>query len=117
MKKFDASRKTAAAALFLLLSSVTAVNAFAYEKTDKPIQKVNISVHGYIEIETDLGDEDLDIRTSGNKYSYDHYEVENDTFYWTIDDVPDIKIYLTAEPGYYFRITKASQSTLNGVLK
>ena len=114
MKNFGILRKTAAAALFLLLSSVTAVNAFAYEKSDKPIQKVNISVHGYIEIETDLGDEDLDIRTSGKKYSFDHYEVENDTFYWTIDDVPDIKIYLTAEPGYYFRITKASQITLNG---
>ena len=117
MKKFGLLRKTAAAAMFLLLSSVTAVTAFAYEKTDKPISKVNISVHGYIEIETDIGEEELDIHTSGSKYSFDHYEVENDTFYWTLDDVPDIKIYLAAEEGYYFRITKASQITLNGDVK
>ena len=114
MKKVGLFRKTAAAALFFLLSSVMTATAFAYEKTDKPIQKVNISVHGYIEIETDLGEEELDIRTSGNKYNFDHYEVENDTFYWTSEDVPDIKIYLSAEEGYYFRITKASQITLNG---
>ena len=110
-------RMMAAGALFLMLSAAAPATAHAYEKTDKPINRVNITVRGYIELETDMGDEELDIRTSGNKYSFDHYEVENWGFHWTIDDIPEIKIYLAAEEGYYFRITKASQITLNGEVK
>ncbi|MBQ7535724.1 MAG: hypothetical protein IJT43_08915 [Stomatobaculum sp.] len=114
MRKTGFCRTLAGALLFLLLSAGAVGTAFAYDKDDKPIQRVNISIRGYIEIETDLGEEELEIHTSGNKYSFDHYEVQNDTFYWTSEDVPDIKIYLAAEEGYYFRITKASQITLNG---
>ncbi len=117
MKKFGLLRKTAAAALFLLLSSAAAGTVFAYSKEDKPIRKVSISVRGYVEVETDLGEEEIEVTTSGNKYSFDHYEIENDTFYWTEDDVPDIKIYLEAAEGYYFHTLYASQITVHGDAK
>ena len=98
----------------MVLAALIPGTVFAYEKDDKPIRSVTINISGYIEIEKDLGEEELEIRTSGNKYDFDHYEVMNDTFYWTLEDVPQIKIYLTAAEGYYFRVTKASEIHLTG---
>lgn len=97
-----------------LLSTALAVPAAAYDSDDHKIRSVGISIQGTIEVDTEMGEENLEISTSGNKYSFDHYEVENVGFRWSPEDVPDIKIYLTAEDGYYFHITKASQIRLTG---
>ncbi len=102
---------------FLIAVMGTVFASHAYEKSDKPIRNVSITIDGYIEVETDMGEEELEIRTSGNKYSFDRYEVENWGFSWTIDDIPELKIYLAAEEGYYFHVTKASQIKLNGDVK
>ena len=96
----------------LVITAASAVTALAYEKDDKAIKSVNLHVDGYIELETKFGEEELNVTTSGNKYDYDHYEVQNFGFRWMLDDVPDIKIYLSANEGYYFRIIKASQIKL-----
>lgn len=93
---------------------ISAFPAHAYTSSDKPIKSVSITVNGLIEVETKIGEEELEVHTSGNKYAYDHYEVQNAGFRWYGDDVPRVKIFLAAEEGYYFRITKASQIRLNG---
>jgi len=98
----------------LILTAASAGAAFAYEKDDKAIKSVNLHVDGYIEIETKFGEEELNVSTSGNKYDFDHYEIQNFGFRWMLDDTPDIKIYLSANEGYYFRIIKASQIKLTG---
>lgn len=112
MNKFMRRERIVLAAA--LLSAAFAVPAFAYESDDKAIRNVSISVSGTIEVDSEMGDEALEISCSGNKYDYDHYEVQNVGFRWSEDDVPDIKIYLTADDGYYFHITRASQIRLNG---
>ncbi len=108
-------RKIVTAGMALLFAAAFSGAAFAYESSDKPIRSVGISVMGYIELDQNIGEEEeLDISTSGNKYDYDHYEVQNEGFKWTSEDTPDIKIYLSAREGYYFRITRASQIRLTG---
>ncbi len=98
----------------LMLGAVFGFPAYGYESKDKSIKSVGITVSGVIEVDTKMGEEELSIHTSGSRYSLDHYEVQNEGFRWSIEDTPIIKIYLTADDGYYFRITKASQVRLNG---
>lgn len=112
MKNF--LKKICCVAAAALLSAALAVPALAYESDDHKIRSVSLSIRGNIEVDTEMGEEMLDISTSGNKYSVDHYEVQNFGFRWSSDDVPDIKIYLSADEGYYFHITKASQIHLTG---
>ena len=113
---FPHSRRYGFRALLLgaVMSMLFAGLAFAYEKDDKPIRSVSFSITGYIQIDTKPGEEELEIHTNGNKYDYDYYEVMNDTFMWTLEDTPVLKVYLQAEEGYYFRITKASEIKING---
>lgn len=98
----------------LMLAAAFGFTAYGYESSDKAIKSIGMTVTGAIEVDTKMGEEELSINTSGNKYSFDHYEVQNEGFRWSIEDTPVIKIYLAAEEGYYFRITKASQIRLNG---
>ena len=113
MKNFG--KKLVTVGMALLFAAAFSGAAFAYESSDKPIRSIGLSVMGYIEIGKNIGEEDeLEISTSGNKYDFDHYEVQNASFKWTSDDVPDIKIFLSAREGYYFRITRASQIRLTG---
>lgn len=113
MRKNILKQMAGVAAVFGLCIGM-AFSAFAYEDSDKSIRSISITVSGSIEVETKIGEEELEIHTSGNKYSFDHYEVQNAGFRWCNDDVPVIKIFLTAADGYYFRILKASQIRLNG---
>ena len=114
MKKIG--KKLATAGMALLFAAALSGAVFAYDKDeDKPIRSVGISVMGYIEVGRNVGEEDeLEISTSGSKYDYDYYEVVNEGFKWSSDDVPRLKIYLSAAEGYYFHITRASQIRLTG---
>lgn len=98
----------------LLFTAFSAFVAYGYEKNDKPIRSISLTVSGLIKVEEKFGEEELEVHTAGNKYSFDHYEVQNAGFRWSIEDTPELEIYLTASDGYYFRITKASQIRLNG---
>lgn len=107
-------RRAVFAVCALAMGAGMCFSAYAYEDSDKAIKSVSITVAGKIEIEEEIGREEIEVHTSGNKYSFDHYEVQNAGFRWYSEDVPVIRIYLAAEEGYYFRITKASQIRLNG---
>lgn len=81
----------------------------------KKITSVNVKVTADIQPEVRFGEEDIEVEVRSNsKYYYDYYEVENDGFEWTEDDVPQITIYLGANDGYYFSLTKASSVKLTG---
>ena len=114
MKTFGKKLMTAGMALLLAAAFSNAV--FAYDSDhDKAIRSVALTVRGYFELDSNMGQEgEIEVSTSGNKYDYDHYEIMNEGFKWTEEDTPDIKIYLTASEGYYFRITRASQIKLTG---
>lgn len=81
----------------------------------KKIKSVNIKVEASITPETRIGSEDIDVDVKdSSKYSYDTYEVNNSGFEWVATDVPEITIYLRAEDGYYFSVTKLSDIKLDG---
>jgi glucan-binding YG repeat protein len=103
--------------LALLLSAAVfsasfSVSAFAEDR--KKINKVAIAVDGNIELDTPMGDEELEISCSSEKYDFDYFEVQNVGFRWSIDDTPDIKIYLNAGDNYYFNIAYATDIHLTG---
>lgn len=101
---------------FLLVTAMTigvcAVPAFA--ATRKKITSVNVKVTSDIQPETRFGEETIEVETKGGKYSFDYYEIENFGFEWMEDDVPQIIIYLSADEGYYFSLSKASDVKLSG---
>lgn len=80
----------------------------------KRISSVNIEVEAEIQPETRIGEETIEVNVKGGKYYYDYYDVENDGFEWEENDIPKISIYLRAEAGYYFSLTKASSVKLSG---
>ena len=103
-----ASIALAAAMISTMFASV------AMAATYKKINKVSITVVGHIQPEDKIGEEEIEITTGGGNYSFDYYEATNAGFSWTSDDTPTLKIYLNADDGYQFNISKASQITLNG---
>lgn len=110
-------KKSGKRALSLLLAAVLAVGVApmtSLAATRKKIGTVNLKIESDIEPETDFGDESIEITVKGEKYSYSHYEIENMGFEWAEDDVPEITIYLYADEGYYFSLTKASSVKLSG---
>ncbi len=99
-----------AAAMVLGMATITSLAA-----SRKKINTVTVKVTSDIQPETRYGEELIDIETrGGNKYRFDYYEIENIGFEWVEDDVPQITIYLAAEEGYYFSLTKASAVKLSG---
>ena len=102
------------ATLLTLGLIITGFNITTWATTKKKITNINIDISGNIEVDTDMGEADIDVSTSSSTYSYSYYEVQNSGFKWSLDDVPEIKLYFTADDGYYFYITKASQITIEG---
>lgn len=104
--------------LGLLLTSAMVLNVgtiTSLAASRKKITSVNVEVTGDIQPEMRYGDEDIEIEVrSNNRYYYDYYEIENTGFEWTEDDVPQITIYLGANDGYYFSLSKASAVKLTG---
>ena len=95
------------------MAGIIAVPSFAAVKRKK-ISSVSIDVESHIELGERYGDEEIEITTRGKYYSFDYYEIENVGFEWMEDDVPEIIIYLSADDGYYFSLTKASAVKLTG---
>lgn len=86
----------------------------SYAATRKKIKTVSVTVESNIQPGTDYGDEDIDVEVRGGHCSYDSYDIENEGFEWQPEDVPEIMIYLKADEGYYFSLTKASSVKLSG---
>ncbi len=85
-----------------------------YAATKKKITSVKVDITANIQPETRYGEEDIEIDVGNGHYSYDYYEIENDGFEWSVDEVPVITIYLSASEDYYFSLTKASAVKLTG---
>lgn len=104
--------------LGLLLTSVMVFHVgtmTSMAASRKKITSVNVEVTADIQPEMRYGDEDIEVEVRSNsKYYYDYYEIENDGFEWLEDDVPQITIYLGANDGYYFSLSKASAVKLTG---
>ncbi len=100
-------------AIAALMAGVMAMPTMAASR--KKIKSVSIKVEASVQPETRIGSEqvDVDVRDS-NKYSYDTYEVNNSGFEWQATDVPELTIYLRAEDGYYFSVSKVSDVKVDG---
>lgn len=108
-----AGKKTAAFMIAsIAIAAVMAVPAMAASR--KKVSSVNLSVESNIQPETRFGEEEIEITVKSAHCTYESYEIENIGFNWTREDVPEISIYLRAEEGYYFSLTKASAVKLNG---
>ena len=95
-----------------LAAGVLTIPSFA--ATRKKINSVTVNVESHIELGARYGEEEIEIETRGKNYTYDYYEIENFGFEWMEEDVPEISIYLRADEGYYFALTKASAVKLTG---
>lgn len=96
----------------ILLTGIVTISSFAASR--KKITSVNVEVESQIELGARYGEEVIEIDVRGKNYTYDYYEIENFGFEWVEDDVPEITIYLRANEGYYFALTKASAVKLTG---
>lgn len=95
-----------------LAAGVMTISSFAASR--KKINSVSIKVESSIMLGDRHGDEEIEIETRGKNYRYDYYEIENFGNEWFEDDVPEITIYLKADEGYFFSLTKASSLKLTG---
>lgn len=95
-----------------LVAGLMTISSFAASR--KKINSVTVNVESHIELGSKHGDEEIEIETRGKNYSYDYYEIENFGSDWWDDDVPEITIYLKADEGYFFALTKASSLKLTG---
>lgn len=99
----------------LSLTAALALGAApAYAASRKKISSVRVDVTSNVQPEVRYGEEEIEIEVPHGKYSFDYYEIENVGFEWVEDDIPEITIYLRADDGYYFSLTKASSVKLNG---
>ena len=105
-------KKLAAAAMTVLMAALMAMPAMAASR--KKISSVNLEIEADIQPDTRYGEETIEVDTKGGKYSFDYYEIENTGFEWTREDIPQIVIYLRADEGYYFSVSKASSVKLSG---
>lgn len=94
------------------LAGMLAFPSFAAKK--KKITSVNVDVESHIGLGVRYGEEEIEINVRGRNYTFDYYEIENFGFEWVEDDIPEITIYLRADEGYYFSLTKASAVKLTG---
>lgn len=101
-----------------LLLAVTAMAGTmvmtSYAATRKKIKSVSVTVESDIQPGVEYGSEEIDITVRGSHYSYDSYDIQNVGFEWEAEDIPEIIIYLKADEGYYFSLTKASSVSLSG---
>ncbi len=108
-------RKWAAILLFAMIAVLSMATMTSFAASRKKISTVTVKVTSDIQPGTRYGEETIEIETrGGKKYRYDYYEIESIGFDWDEEDVPEITIYLTAEEGYYFSLTKASAVKLSG---
>ena len=105
----------AIAILGLSLATFISGTAFAATKKKKrTINTVSFKVMGNIDVDTQIGMENLDFTTSAGTYHVENFEVQNQGFKWTMNDVPEYKVTLTAEDEYEFNVKKASDLNIVG---
>jgi len=95
-----------------VLLGLMAVPVFA--ATRKKINSLALNITSEIMPDTKYGDEEIAVEVRTGRCTVDYYEIMNNGFSWVDDDVPEITIYLNADDGYYFALTKASSVKLNG---
>jgi len=101
--------------LFATVAALLTTSAFpAFAATRKKIRSVSVNIEAVIEPETRFGEEEIEVEVRGGSCSYDYYDIENVGFEWMDEDVPELTIYLRADEGYYFALTKASDVKLVG---
>lgn len=99
------------------LSLATLISGTAFAATKKKKRKINtvsFKVMGNIDVDTQIGMENLDFTTSAGTYHVENFEVQNEGFKWTMNDVPEYKVTLTAEDEYEFNVKKASDLNIVG---
>ncbi len=110
MRRFGKQALLAATVVAML--AATAAPTFA--ATRKKIKTISVEVEADIEPETRYGEEEINVEVKGGRCSFDYYEIENVGFEWMEDDVPELTLYIRADEGYYFALTKASAVKLTG---
>ena len=96
-----------AALLFLASSMVFGSAVPAMADNDKRITSVSLEITSDIQVGEDMTNDSIDVESSSSRYTVDSWEILNTGFMWMEDDVPQIKVYLTAEDGYYFSLTSS----------
>ena len=71
-------KKLAAAVMTVLMAALMAVPAMAASR--KKISSVNLEIEADIQPDTRFGEETIEVKTKGDKYSFDYYEIENTGF-------------------------------------
>lgn len=95
-----------------MLLAAMAVPSFAASR--KKITSVSVDVTSEILPGMRYGEEEIEVEVRSGKCHFESYEVNNIGFEWTDEDVPEVTIYLQADEGYYFSLTRASAVKLKG---
>lgn len=103
--------------LCLLLASVIALStAFTSLAADKKIDSVKLTFsYGQAPASgDDIGDITVKAGSSGFEVESAEYTNAEDQDTWTVGDVPEVKVELSAKDGYYFSYTSKSHFSLSG---
>ena len=106
--------KKAAKVILIATTMAGMITSLSYGASRKKITSVNVNIESKVELGTKYGDEEIEVDVRGKHYTYDYYELENFGFEWEEADVREITIYLLAEEGYYFALTRAASVKLTG---
>ncbi|RGZ00422.1 hypothetical protein [Clostridium sp. AM58-1XD] len=98
-------KKASAVLLAAVLTAGAAMTALA--ASNKKITSVSLTITSEIKVGDDMSNDSIEVDADSNKYTVDSWEILNPGFEWMEEDVPQIKIYLTAEDGYYFSLTSS----------
>lgn len=85
----------------------------AFGAKKKTISTVSLTIESKIKVGTTFDPDDIEVRSSSNKFSVDEVNVLNSGFEWSVEDIPKLEVVLQAEDNYYFSLS-ASGITLNG---
>lgn len=99
--------------LLLILAMVFGVSITAAAESKKRITSVSLEIISNIKVGDEMDNDSIEVEADSSKYSVDSWEILNPGFEWMEDDVPQIKVYLIAEDGYYFSLT-SSKVRLDG---
>ena len=94
----------------MLFTAAFGLSAYA----DTAIKTVGLKVSGTVHAGTPHGDEQLEFKPAGTRYTVNSFEVLNEGESWKPTDVPTFRVRLQAEDGCYFRVNAASQIHLEG---
>lgn len=102
---------TAAAVMGALAAAFTMT---ALGATKKGIPTVSLEIEGELYPETRIEADALEVKVKSGSYTVSDYTFTNAGFEWSLTDVPQLEITLTAEEGYRFTLTSAKDVKLSG---